>query len=348
MKLFKAETPLEWIIQKANLVPLPLLLGMANAGSNRVFLTALRLGIFEITKNSALTAEEIAQKAGFHPKAVASLMNNLTAFDCFKYRNGRYEQTRMVRKWCMIGDPETAQGVAEFCDTARDKMLGNLEHYLKTGKGIELHESMTDREWSNYQIMMEFMAGLTAASSPRITPIPPNPTAMLDIGGSHGLYCVEMCKKYPSLKATILELPEAVVKARLLLAKRYTGDRIAYWAGNALADDLGQNKYDLIMISSLMHHFTAEENMLISRKAARALKPDGYFVIQDFVKPEKPSSKNLISIYTDLLFNLQSEANTWTKEEMEGFQQQAGLGPSKINTYRGLPGFIQLCAKRPS
>jgi hypothetical protein len=95
-----------------------------------------------------------------------------------------------------------------------------------------------------------------------------------------------------------------------------------------------------------MHHFTAEENIRVSRKAARALKPGGYFVIQDFVKPAKPNSQNPISIYVDLLFNLQSASNTWTKDEMIGFQQQAGLGPSRVKVYRGLSDFIQVCAKK--
>jgi ubiquinone/menaquinone biosynthesis C-methylase UbiE len=101
---------------------------------------------------------------------------------------------------------------------------------------------------------------------PKVTPMPSNPTAMLDIGGSHGLYCVELCRKYPTLKATILDLPEAVEKARPILAKYSMGDRIDYWVGNVLTDSFGENRYDLVLMSSLMHHFNAEQNIDVSKK----------------------------------------------------------------------------------
>jgi hemolysin activation/secretion protein len=46
--------------------------------------------------------------------------------------------------------------------------------------------------------------------------MPPSPTAMLDIGGSHGLYSVALCRRYPTLDGTILEPPQVEEATRLL------------------------------------------------------------------------------------------------------------------------------------
>jgi hypothetical protein len=43
---------------------------------------------------------------------------------------------------------------------------------------------------------------------------------MLDIGGSHGLFSIELCKRYSSLSSTIMELPGAI-EAASAIAKRY-------------------------------------------------------------------------------------------------------------------------------
>jgi hypothetical protein len=50
----------------------------------------------------------------------------------------------------------------------------------------------------------------------RTLPIPPSPTAMLDLGGSHGLYSVALCRRYPTLDGTILEPPQVEEATRLL------------------------------------------------------------------------------------------------------------------------------------
>jgi SAM-dependent methyltransferase len=179
-----------------------------------------------------------------------------------------------------------------------------------------------------------------------MTPMPNNPTEMLDIGGSHGLYSVELCKKYSTLRATILELPQAVKKAQPILSKFNMGDRINYWTGNALTDDFGENRYDLILMSNLMHHFNGEQNLKLSKKVAKALKLGGYFIIQEYLRPEISSKIDQVAIITDMTFNLTSTSGTWSLNELKDFQEKAGLIHHKVNKFMGTLFFVQVCAKK--
>jgi Dimerisation domain len=45
-----------------------------------------------------------------------------------------------------------------------------------------------------------------------------SPKNMLDVGGSHGLYCVEFCRRYTGLRATIIDWPIGLDNARTTLA----------------------------------------------------------------------------------------------------------------------------------
>ena len=124
------------------------------------------------------------------------------------------------------------------------------------------------------------------------------------------------------------------------------GDRIGYWIGNALTDDFGENRYDLILMSNLAHHFSSEQNTAVSQKAAKALKSGGYYVIQDFVRQEPSSRMDEMGLALDTYFNLTSTAGTWSLDEMKGFQEKVGLTHDKVNRFMEMPSLVQVCAKK--
>ena len=349
MKFIHTDNPIEWIALKANLIPMPMLHGYWFDLVSKTVTAASRLEVFEAIKDTPQTLEQIAEKTGLNPKGLESLLKMLIITDYIKYRDGKFSLTRMSQKWCPKDSPDGLHDYLKFC-SVMNKWGEHIDEYLKTGVGLGVHSTMNEEEWHYYQLAMEAMARITAKAAPGMMPIPRNPTEMLDIGGSHGLYCVEMCKKYPTLKATILELPEAIAKAEPILAKFSMGNRVVYQAGNALTDDFGENRYDLVLMSSLMHHFTAEENIEVSKKVAKALKPGGYFIIQEWGKPDLSrklsKAKDYMGALTDMMFNFMSTSETWSLEALKGFQQKAGLKHHKVKTFMQMPGFTQVCAKK--
>ena len=342
----KQQNLMEWIAIKANLAPLPLNVWNRILSSKAVLL-ASKLDVFEAAKDSPQTIEQIAQRTKLHPRGLTSLMNILTLHGYFKYKDGKFGLTKLSRKWCLEESPDNVYNQLRYTNEIAWNEMNYLEEFLKTGKGLEVHDNYyTEEQWNWYQLGQYDQAKITARSAPKMTPMPSNPAEMLDIGGSHGLYSVELCKKYPTLKATILDLPQAVEKARPILEKFNMGDRINYWIGNALTDDFGENRYDLILMSSLTHHFSSEQNIAVSKKAAKALKTSGYFVIQDWLRPEPSLRMEELGIVLDMYFNLTSTTGTWTLSELKDFQQKAGLTHYKVNKFMEMPSLVQVCAKK--
>jgi 2-polyprenyl-3-methyl-5-hydroxy-6-metoxy-1,4-benzoquinol methylase len=169
---------------------------------------------------------------------------------------------------------------------------------------------------------------------------------MLDIGGSHGLFSIELCKKHPGLSSTIMELPGAI-DAASAIAKRYdkTG-RVKYVAGNALNDDLGKEKYDLIMINNVVHHFTDEQNYALAKKVVDALKPGGIYAIGEFVRATKPGEGGVIAATSGLYFSLTSSSGTWSTSEIEAWQKDAGLNIEKPVAPLSMPGWKIFVARK--
>lgn len=346
MKLLPvAQNLKEWIALKADMVPIPLAHTHICFMLARAVLEAHSLNVFEAFKDGPLTIGEAAGKTKLNQRALKSLLNVLISTSYFTFSANKYKLTSHARKWCLQESKFSLHNQQLFNKVCWEWME-HLPEFLKTGNGLQYHDKLSAAEWEIYMKGMEGVAMNSAKDAVRMAPVLKNPLKMLDIGGSHGLYTYEFCEKYPSLKGVIFDLPSAVEKAQPLLQKRFPGNRIRYVRGNALTEDLGTEEYDLVFISSLMHHFTEEENKLLCYKVAKALRKGGYFIIQEFIRPEPSGNMEMVGSILDLFFNLSSTSGNWSEAELKNFQVNSGLVFHRTKNFLSPPGFSQLTARK--
>jgi 2-polyprenyl-3-methyl-5-hydroxy-6-metoxy-1,4-benzoquinol methylase len=169
---------------------------------------------------------------------------------------------------------------------------------------------------------------------------------MLDIGGSHGFISAAMCRRHSALKAVVLDLPQAVTHAAPILAREHMGDRVTHRGGDALVEDLGEQAWDFVYVSQLLHHFDEPTNRTFVQRVARSLKPGGVFVVLEMIRPGSPDAAGQVGALLDLYFALTSQAGTWSIEQIAGWQQAAGLRPRKPIRLRTVPGAVEVVAVR--
>jgi 2-polyprenyl-3-methyl-5-hydroxy-6-metoxy-1,4-benzoquinol methylase len=342
----KSEGMLEGVALLLGLVPTPMGHTQLAFIVARAIMAGVELGIFDALRGEGgLTVEEVAKACGTDAKATRPLLGTLASAGYLKATGSRFELTPLSRRW-MLGDSR---------DSLRDKMLfqlaewdwtGQMERFVRTGKPVDMHRQMTPEQWALYQRAMSASVRWFAPEVARRTPVPKGATRMLDIGGSHGLYSVALCRRHPGLSSTILDLPEAIETASVISRQEEGSERVTYRAGNALTDDLGESAYDVVFAANVLHHFTDEENRALAGRVARALKPGGVFVIQDFVRPSHPGAGGQLASALDLYFALTSASGTWSLEEMAAWQRQAGLEVRRPIVFRTMPGTAQQVAAK--
>src|SRR5438552_18074084 len=64
---------------------------------SRTVMAATKLDVFESLAAGPLTAEEVAQRCGTHPRATVQLLNALVGVGCLHVRGGRYGLPRSLR-----------------------------------------------------------------------------------------------------------------------------------------------------------------------------------------------------------------------------------------------------------
>src|SRR5262245_28750847 len=116
----------------------------------RTVMAATKLDIFESLAGPPLTAEEVAHRCGTHPGATGKLLNALVGVGCLQVRSGRYALLRSARSWVLKdgSDSFREQNLLRYLEW---HWWEHCEEYVRTGKPLCVHQTMTSEEWGIYQ-----------------------------------------------------------------------------------------------------------------------------------------------------------------------------------------------------
>jgi cyclopropane fatty-acyl-phospholipid synthase-like methyltransferase len=316
----------------------------------RAIMAGSELGVFDTLAAGDLTVDEISGRCGSDPRATGLLLNALVGCRYLAYakKTRRYGLSRVARRWLLKTSPQSLHDKMLFQRFEWD-MMARLEEFVRHGRAIDAHSQQPDSEfWPSYQRAMRSLARMVVDEFAARTPVPSGASAMLDIGGSTGVFSSALCRNYPGLVSTILDLPQAVAHAAPLLAQEGLGDRVQHRAGNALTEELGEARYDLVLMANIAHHFSDEQNRDLTRKVTRALRPGGVFVVHEVIRAMEPRPGNQLGTTMGLWFGLTSQSACWSVEEIASWQRAAGLSVKAPTWFRKIPDVAQQAGVKPT
>jgi 2-polyprenyl-3-methyl-5-hydroxy-6-metoxy-1,4-benzoquinol methylase len=342
-----AQNPLEWIALKAGLVPVPMAYSHFGFMMSKFLLEAVDKGIFEAIRHKKVPLKQIAETCELNERALQSLLGVLASMKLVNLSNELFYLTKQSKKWMLKDSPNSLYWLMMFDNRVCLKWMDNVGEFLQTGKGLQYHDTFNEQEWFYYQKAMEAAATATSKEAVRKIPVPNGASKMLDIGGAHGLYSVALCKKHRGLSSIILDLPPAVEKSKPILEKMNMGNTVIHKAGDVLTEDLGSEQFDVILMASVAHHFTDEENLLVAQKVHKALKPGGFYTIIEILrKDEIEYGGDMLSAIGDFFFALSSTSGTWSLQEIKQWQKQVGFIHFKKASFLSIPGYTAITAKK--
>ena len=339
------ENLLEALALRLGIVPTPLGDTHVAFMLARTIMVATKLGFFEVLATQPATAPQVAQRCDTSQAATTKILNTLVHLGYLHLTGSGYSLTTLTRKWILRDSAQSVYDKMLFQFTEWE-MVAGYENYVRTGTPFRMHETFDEQQWGAYQRGMRAMAGTAAWEVGRRTPVPKRAQDMLDIGGAHGYYSVTLCRRHPGLRSVILDLPESINEAQHLLAKEQMGGRVVHQPGNVLTDDLGEAQWDIVLIASLVHHFDEETNRALMRRIARALRPGGVLVVQEFMRNQRPHAGDHLGALLDLFFAATSESGTWSVKEITDWQRAAGLKPQRPIWLRSVPRHAQQVARK--
>lgn len=312
----------------------------------RTIMAATSAGIFEVLADGPLTAQQVAARCNTEPRATEKLLYALAGAGYVRASARSYRLAPVARRW-LLADSKTSLRDATLHRYLDLQFMGHFEEYLRTGIPLDYHRTLSSEQWAVYQRGQLSHARLAAAEVALRAPLPRRARLMLDLGGAHGYYSVALCRRHKTLRAVVLDLPDAVEHAAPLLAQEGMGGRVVHRAANLLEEDLGSAVYDVVLIANLAHHFDEATNRDLIRRVARALRPGGSCLIVDLLRACAPEDADQINGLTDFFFAVTSRAGTWSPREMANWQRAAGLLPRKAIKIQTSPGLGLQAARKP-
>jgi|CXWL01.1.fsa_nt_gi 2-polyprenyl-3-methyl-5-hydroxy-6-metoxy-1,4-benzoquinol methylase len=306
----------------------------------RAVMSAVRFELFEALTAEPATAEEVAARVGTHAGATRALFGALAGAGYLKARGESFSLTPSTRKWLLVSSPRSLVDSVRFRELEW-RWMGRLDDFVATGRAIDFHAGLDAEGWRLYQRGMRAFARVVAGEVARRTPVPRRATTLLDLAGGHGAFAAALCRRHPGLSATVLDLPPALEGAAPLLAEEGLGERLRTWPADALTADLGTDRWDVILVSQLLHHLSEPACRDLVARSAQALKPGGVLVVQEVDRPRHPGAGGGLAALGHLYFALTSHAGAWCFEEIARWQREAGLEPLRPVKFRMLPGVGQ-------
>ena len=332
------ETLLERVALALGRIPEPIVEVFPPLVLARSIMAAAQLGVFDALSAGPLPLAALADTCHTEPRATAALLATLASADYVAETHGVWRLTGKARRWLQRGSPADVSAYLRYNYLQWD-WLGELERFIQTGQPIAFHERLSPDDWQQYEQGMAVIARLVLPEVVWRVALPPGATTLLDIGGGHALASARFCLRHPRLRATVLDLPDALAAAPPLppdLAS--VNDRITRAPGDALTADLGYAAWDVIYIANLLHHFDASDIQALAQRIATALRPGGLWVIQDGVRERRRRSERMSAAIGDLYFALTSASGFWSFGEMAEWQAQAGLAPRRPIRLLSAPG----------
>lgn len=338
----------ERVLLWLGLVPTPLAETHAAFLHARAVMTAADVGLFDALAGGPLRAEDAARRCGTDPDATERLLRALLGARYLKRSGDAYALAPVARRWLLADSPRSIRDKLLFQFDEWELTTG-LGDYVRSGEPVDLHETLDSDGWGRYQRGMRDLARLSAPEVARRVPVPGGARALLDVGGAHGHYAAALCARHAGLRATVLDLPDAIGEARPLLGGTPGADRVGYETGDARTADIGENRWDVVFMANLAHHLTGSENAALAARVARSLRPGGVFVIQEWVRPAstREAERAGFGPLLDLYFALTSRSGTWTLPQLAAWQREAGLLPERARWLHTLPGTALQAARKP-
>ncbi len=347
MRLYlKGANPAEWLALRAGLVPVAAAEAWGGMALSGTLTAAVATGLTARLAQRPATAAELAADLGLDPVPTRLLLDCLRSGGHVSCRGGRYRLSRSSRRWL---DPDSELSVARFVAGTADywPWWSRLDVVTRSGQPAGHHGAPPgDPYWRRYIGGQLDLARLSAVEVARKLRLPGEPRSLLDIGGGHGWYAAQLCRRHPHLTATVLDLPGSAAIGREIIANAGMAGRVLFRDGDATTDDLGRG-YNAVLCFNLVHHLAPEQIIRLFGRIREALAPGGALAVMDaFADPARRQSAaaNVLGLFV----YLSSGSQVRTPAELRGWLRDAGFGaPRRIRILR-IPGQAMYVVRKPA
>lgn len=338
---------IEKILLSNDIIPHSFADASSSVGLGFALGSSVKLKIADQLSMSFKDVGTIAKGANVSEVGAELILDCLDALGYVKKKGNQYAFTKRGFKNLSASSPHNFRYFILFCDYLYKGYL-QLDETIRLGRRAQssMLEEMTDYEWELFSRAMIDISRTNFKEVAGKVPVAKSAQKMLDLGGSHGLYSIELCKRNPDLKSTVVDLPPVKKYADECIAQYNAGKNVSFLASDFMKDELPKDN-DIILAFNIIHGLNSAENEQLAKKVYNSLNSEGIYVILDQIKGTGGNSQMSKATTSYMALNLlhQAGGKTYTKNEVDAFTKKAGFKSSVLKKLNA-PGFgVIICRK---
>lgn len=294
---------------------------------SRVLLTAVELDLFTAIANGAATSELVASECETDPRATNRLMNALVAMGLLEKTAGTFKNTAAAETY-LVRDSENYMSGLHHTNHLWDTW-SHLTDAAKTGTRVKTTaRKRGDDEWEeNFIEAMHARAKATADNLISLLDLK-GVLRVLDVGGGSGVFTMAFLRASGDIRATVLDLPSVIERARLYIEREGLLGRVDLVPGDLHVTDLGTG-YDVVFISAILHMLSPADCQSLISRAAAALNAGGQVVVSDFIMDDARLRPPQGTLFALNMLVATERGDSYTEAEIREWMAQAGLAQIK-------------------
>ena len=295
----------------------------------RILVTAIDLEIFTHISKGKKTLPELAQVTETQGRALEILLNTLCAMEYLQKKDRRYELTSLSRFFLVKGKKMYYGDYVKHTGLSWDPWL-KLTEVIRSGKP-SLPAGTAEKEgFDYYQQLVPLLFNTThlvAVAGAKALGIGEKFKGLkiMDVGTGSGAWGIALAQEDPTCQIYGMDDAKVLEQTRKHVEKFGLERQFHYIPKNIEKDSLGEDEYDLAILSYVCHGEGEGKSRGILSKIQKALKKDGRLVICE-VCPDENREKDLFPLIFGVNMLIHTlEGNTFTLSEYTCWLKEAGF-----------------------
>jgi SAM-dependent methyltransferase len=294
----------------------------------RIIQTAVELGVFDALSGRVMDAPSVASSLDTDERATTLFLNALTALGLLDKIDNRFALAPVAAKHLVRNSPQYLGNMILF-DASLWDCWERLADAIRSGAPAR-PPNMYQEDPSETEVFITAMDSLVKARGDAemiAKAIDWNGIAeLLDVGSGPATYPITLCRRFPNLHATVLDLPGTLSITRRYVREAGLEKRIRLIAGDYRADPIPRS-YDVIWLSNIIHGEGEQENASLIRKLAASLRAGGRLVVKDHILDDSRTTPPVGAVFSLLMLLTTASGRCYSFGEIKHWMEQAGLSP---------------------
>jgi heme-degrading monooxygenase HmoA/predicted O-methyltransferase YrrM len=255
-----------------------------------VIRAALRLRLFNLLADAPRLVSDLARELQAEAHVLERLLQALSAMELVSEEQGVWQNTELAARTLVEGAPAYQGNII-----LHNSRPATVRHWMQLGEKLGLPPDIA--EASPVPDHEQFILGMSnTANAGQADALleaielsgqqQKQQQHLLDIGGGAGTYTIALCRAYPNLRATLIDLPETEPLANAEIRRANLEERVHF-----LAHDYRQGAFpgpvNVILLSNVLRGESPEMVFDMLGRAFDALEMNGLVIVHDLF-PEPP------------------------------------------------------------